>query len=216
MFNGFQTSINGSCVMLLFQPWVLNSTRSASSGASSSYELLVKAWEVVRRKLLKARKLRPKDKRHKMRCNLLLAILYMAHMTAAYFAMLVMTYETGLFVSLIAGFGAGFMLFKNVSLDITEEHGAWRFKNLHRSHPSRGHVVQDELRDDSGDCVEGHAWDDRCGGGVRRASCVRLGVCSSHRPRGCHPSRRLHRDAEPEPTEPVRVFRDISSFQLLH
>ncbi|RLN14058.1 hypothetical protein BBJ28_00017882, partial [Nothophytophthora sp. Chile5] len=25
MFNGFQTSINGSCVMLLFQPWVLNS-----------------------------------------------------------------------------------------------------------------------------------------------------------------------------------------------
>ncbi|KAJ8535117.1 hypothetical protein ON010_g13621 [Phytophthora cinnamomi] len=49
-------------------------------------------------------------------------------MTIAYFAMLVvMTYETGLFVALICGFGAGFLLFKNLDKDITEERGSWRF-----------------------------------------------------------------------------------------
>ncbi|KAG6584851.1 Transmembrane protein [Phytophthora cinnamomi] len=111
MFNGFQSSIHGSCVMLLFQPWVLNSGR-----------------EVVRQRLLVARKLRPHDKFHKIQCKLALAVLYMIQMTIAYFAMLVvMTYETGLFVALICGFGAGFLLFKNLDKDITEERGSWRF-----------------------------------------------------------------------------------------
>ncbi|KAL4155455.1 hypothetical protein PRNP1_007565 [Phytophthora ramorum] len=136
MFNGFQTSINGSCVLLIFQPWVLNSAVKYAFGFIGCFliailnESLVKAREVARQKLLKARKLRPKHKLHKMQCKLVLSLLYMVQMTIAYFAMLVvMTYETGLFVALIAGFGAGFMLFKNVDLDITEERGAWRFTN---------------------------------------------------------------------------------------
>lgn len=136
MFNGFQTSINGSCVMLIFQPWVLNTAVKYAFGFIGCFllavtnELLVKAREVVRQKLLKARKLRPTDQCHKLQCKLILAVLYMIQMTVAYFAMLVvMTYETGLFVALLAGFGAGFMLFKSVDLDITEERGAWRFTN---------------------------------------------------------------------------------------
>ncbi|KAF1784660.1 Ctr copper transporter [Phytophthora cactorum] len=134
MFNGFQTSIHGSCVMLLFQPWVLNSGIKYAFGFIGCFliallnESLVKGREVVRQRLLVARKLRPHDKFHKMQCKATLAVLYMIQMTIAYFAMLVvMTYETGLFVALIAGFGAGFLLFKNLDQDITEERGSWRF-----------------------------------------------------------------------------------------
>ncbi|ETK91580.1 hypothetical protein L915_04883 [Phytophthora nicotianae] len=134
MFNGFQTSIHGSCVMLLFQPWVLNSGVKYAFGFIGCFliallnESLVKGREVVRQRLLVARKLRPHDKLHKMQCKAMLAVLYMIQMTIAYFAMLVvMTYETGLFVALIAGFGAGFLLFKNLDQDITEERGSWRF-----------------------------------------------------------------------------------------
>ncbi|KAE8989617.1 hypothetical protein PF005_g19874 [Phytophthora fragariae] len=136
MFNGFQTSINGSCVMLIFQPWVLNTAVKYAFGFIGCFllavtnELLVKSREVARQKLLKARKLRPTDQCHKLQCKLILAVLYVIQMTVAYFAMLVvMTYETGLFVALLAGFGAGFMLFKSVDLDIAEEPGAWRFTN---------------------------------------------------------------------------------------
>ncbi|KAF1787277.1 Ctr copper transporter [Phytophthora cactorum] len=124
MFNGFQTSIHGSCVMLLFQPWVLNSGVKYAFGFIGCFliallnESLVKGREVVRQRLLF----------HKMQCKATLAVLYMIQMTIAYFAMLVvMTYETGLFVALIAGFGAGFLLFKNLDQDITEERGSWRF-----------------------------------------------------------------------------------------
>ncbi|GMF38914.1 unnamed protein product [Phytophthora fragariaefolia] len=134
MFNGFQSSIHGSCVMLLFQPWVLNSGVKYAFGFIGCFliallnESLVKGREVVRQRLLLARKLRPHDKFHKMQCKLMLAVLYMIQMTIAYFAMLVvMTYETGLFVALICGFGAGFLLFKNLDQDITEERGSWRF-----------------------------------------------------------------------------------------
>ncbi|CAI5702437.1 unnamed protein product [Peronospora effusa] len=134
MFNGFQTSIHGSCVMLLFKPWVLNSGVKYAFGFIGCFliallnETLVKGREVVRQRLLAARKLRPYDKVHKMQCKLTLAVLYMIQMTIAYFAMLVvMTYETGLFLALIAGFGAGFLLFKNLDQDITEERGSWRF-----------------------------------------------------------------------------------------
>ncbi|KAL4133614.1 hypothetical protein PRIC2_003931 [Phytophthora ramorum] len=134
MFNGFQTSIHGSCVMLLFQPWVLNSGVKYAFGFIGCFliallnESLVKGREAVRQRLLVARKLRPHDKFHKMQCKLALAVLYMIQMTIAYFAMLVvMTYETGLFIALIAGFGAGFLLFKNLDQDITEERGSWRY-----------------------------------------------------------------------------------------
>ncbi|POM81499.1 Transmembrane protein [Phytophthora palmivora] len=134
MFNGFQTSIHGSCVMLLFQPWVLNSGVKYAFGFIGCFliallnESLVKGREVVRQRLLVARKLRPHDMFHKLQCKATLAVLYMIQMTIAYFAMLVvMTYETGLFIALIAGFGAGFLLFKNLDQDITEERGSWRF-----------------------------------------------------------------------------------------
>ncbi|KAL3667145.1 hypothetical protein V7S43_008084 [Phytophthora oleae] len=134
MFNGFQTSIHGSCVMLLFQPWVLNSGVKYAFGFIGCFlialfnESLVKGREAVRQRLLAARKLRPHDKFHKMQCKATLAVLYMIQMTIAYFAMLVvMTYETGLFVALIAGFGAGFLLFKNLDQDVTEERGSWRY-----------------------------------------------------------------------------------------
>ncbi|KAG7386199.1 hypothetical protein PHYPSEUDO_000520 [Phytophthora pseudosyringae] len=134
MFNGFQTSIHGSCVMLLFQPWVLDSGVKYAFGFIGCFliallnESLVKGREVVRQRLLAARKLRTHDKFHKMQCKATLAVLYMVQMTIAYFAMLVvMTYETGLFVALIAGFGTGFLLFKSLDQDITEERGSWRF-----------------------------------------------------------------------------------------
>ncbi|KAE8897186.1 hypothetical protein PF005_g9420 [Phytophthora fragariae] len=134
MFNGFQSSVHGSCVMLLFQPWVLNSGLKYAFGFIGCFliallnESLVKGREMVRQRLLVARKLRPHDATHKMQCKLALAVLYMIQMTIAYFAMLVvMTYETGLFVALICGFGAGFLLFKKLDQDITEERGSWRF-----------------------------------------------------------------------------------------
>ncbi|CAH0481881.1 unnamed protein product [Peronospora belbahrii] len=134
MFNGFQTSIHGSCVMLFFRPWVLNSGVKYAFGFIGCFlisllnEALVKGREVVRQRLLIARKLRPHDKVHKIQCKLTLAVLYMIQMTIAYFAMLVvMTYETGLFLALIAGFGAGFLLLKNLDQDITQERGSWRY-----------------------------------------------------------------------------------------
>uniref|UniRef100_A0AAV1UEF7 Copper transport protein n=1 Tax=Peronospora matthiolae TaxID=2874970 RepID=A0AAV1UEF7_9STRA len=134
MFNGFQTSIHGSCVMLFFRPWVLNSGVKYAFGFVACFliallnETLVKGREMVRQRLLAARKLRPSDKLQKMQCKLILAVLYMTQMTIAYFAMLVvMTYETGLFLALIAGFGAGFLLLKNLDQDITQERGSWRY-----------------------------------------------------------------------------------------
>lgn len=49
-------------------------------------------------------------------------------MTIAYFAMLVvMIYETGLFIALILGFSTGFLLFKNLDQDVTHERGNWRY-----------------------------------------------------------------------------------------
>lgn len=134
MFNGFQSTINGSCVRLFFRPWVLNSGAKYFFGFLGCFgvaflnEFLVKNRESVRQKLLAARKERPLDKLHKLQCKLLLALLYMAQMTIAYFAMLVvMIYESGLFIALILGFGAGFLLFKNLDLDVTDERGVWRY-----------------------------------------------------------------------------------------
>lgn len=134
MFNGFQSTINGSCVRLFFRPWVLNSGVKYFFGFLGCFgiavlnEFLVKSREGVRKKLLEARKQRPLDKMHKLQCKMLLALMYMAQMTIAYFAMLiVMIYESGLFIALIMGFGAGFLLFKNLDLDVTEERGVWRY-----------------------------------------------------------------------------------------
>lgn len=134
MFNGFQSTINGSCVRLFFRPWVLNNGLKYFFGFLGCFalavlnEFLVKSREEVRKKLLGARKGRPMDKAHKFQCKILLALMYMVQMTIAYLAMLVvMIYETGLFIALILGFGAGFLLFKNLDLDVTEERGVWRY-----------------------------------------------------------------------------------------
>ncbi|GLD99230.1 hypothetical protein PINS_up007948 [Pythium insidiosum] len=134
MFNGFQSTINGQCVMLFFHPWVLNTAFKYVCGffgcmlLSLGNECLVKLREWVRKQLLKARKTRPTDKTHKIACKLLLAFLYMVQMTVAYLAMLVvMTYETGLFIALILGFGAGFLLLKDFDVDVTNERGVWRY-----------------------------------------------------------------------------------------
>ncbi|KAF1331333.1 Transmembrane protein, partial [Globisporangium splendens] len=134
MFNGFQSTINGSCVRLFFRPWVLNSGVKYLFGFVGCFglaifnEFLVKSREQVRKQLLESRKGRPLDKAHKFQCKLLLALMYMVQMTIAYFAMLVvMIYETGLFIALILGFGAGFLLFKNLDMDATDERGVWRY-----------------------------------------------------------------------------------------
>ncbi|CAH0517327.1 unnamed protein product [Peronospora belbahrii] len=101
MFNGFQTSIHGSCVMLFFRPWVLNSGVKYAFGFIGCFLI-----SLLNEALVKGREV----------------------MTIAYFAMLVvMTYETGLFLALIAGFGAGFLLLKNLDQDITQERGSWRY-----------------------------------------------------------------------------------------
>ncbi|KAJ0409921.1 hypothetical protein P43SY_005815 [Pythium insidiosum] len=134
MFNGFSSTINGQCVMLFFHPWVLNTAFKYVCGflgcmlLSLGNECLVKLREWVRKQLLAARKTRPTDKKHKVACKLLLAFLYMVQMTVAYLAMLVvMTYETGLFIALILGFGAGFLLLKDFDVDVTNERGVWRY-----------------------------------------------------------------------------------------
>lgn len=134
MFNGFQSTINGSCVRLFFRPWVLNSGVKyffgflGCFGLAIGNEYLVKSREQVRKKLLETRKGRPMDKAHKFQCKLLLALMYMVQMTVAYLAMLVvMIYESGLFIGLILGFGTGFLLFKNLDLDVTDERGVWRY-----------------------------------------------------------------------------------------
>ncbi|TMW62489.1 hypothetical protein Poli38472_005107 [Pythium oligandrum] len=134
MFNGFSSTVNGSCVMLFFKPWVLNSALKyvfgflGCLGLSFGNEYLVKFREQMRKKLLAARKERPLDKMHRLQCKLLLSLMYMIQMTVAYFAMLVvMTYETGLFIALILGFGAGFIFFKEFDVDVTNERGVWRY-----------------------------------------------------------------------------------------
>jgi solute carrier family 31 (copper transporter), member 1 len=134
MFNGFSSTIHGSCVRLFFQPWVLNSALKYVLGffgcllLALANEYLVMFREHLRQQLLIARKGRPDDKVHRLSCKALLSFLYMVQMSVAYFAMLVvMTYETGLFIALILGFGAGFVLFKDFDVDVTNERGVWRF-----------------------------------------------------------------------------------------
>lgn len=52
-------------------------------------------------------------------CKLALAATYVVHMALAYFAMLVvMTYETLMFVAIVIGLGLGFALFKDTEADV--------------------------------------------------------------------------------------------------
>ncbi|KAG3196239.1 hypothetical protein PC128_g7780 [Phytophthora cactorum] len=167
MFNGFQLAIGGdaSCLMLLFQPWVIASgvkyafaflgvvllamslegfgelrefvlTRlyrdhgivssqtdylslatplvsSASDGHTASHESFAQKpgrvpdaprFSIVRRLPLW--------------CKLALAAMYMVHLCLGYWIMLViMTYETLMFVAVIIGVGLGFAIFKDTDAD---------------------------------------------------------------------------------------------------
>ncbi|KAE8897185.1 hypothetical protein PF005_g9419 [Phytophthora fragariae] len=164
MFNGFQLAIGGdaTCLLLLFQPWVLSSgvkyafgflgvvllamslegfgelrglvekrlhrdhgvvasqadymslatplASSASSGHSSSF--VPKTGRVpAAPKLSLVRRL-------PAWCKLVLAAMYMVHLCLGYWVMLViMTYETLMFVAVILGVGLGFAIFKDTDAD---------------------------------------------------------------------------------------------------
>jgi copper transporter 1 len=134
MFNGFQSTINGACVKLLFQPWVLDSAGKYVVGLigcfflSALSEFLNKLRPTAHQQLLSKHEHRVRGKLHLLRCKAPLAVLYVAHMATAFLAMLVvMTYETGLFLALLFGFIAGFVLFRSFDKDVTDEPGVWRF-----------------------------------------------------------------------------------------
>lgn len=134
MANGFQSTVNGPCIKLLFQPWVLNTSVKYALGFVGCFliafanEALAKKRKIVWAKLLEARARRPDDQIHSIRSKAVLAGLYMAQMMFAYIAMLVaMTYESGLFAALLLGFGVGFLSFRSFVKDVTSEPGIWRF-----------------------------------------------------------------------------------------
>ncbi|KAG7398055.1 hypothetical protein PHYBOEH_011786 [Phytophthora boehmeriae] len=165
MFNGFQLAIGGdaTCLLLLFQPWVLSSSvkyafaflgvvllamsiegfgelrdhvqsrlfriygvvssqadymslatpAASSDGHSSSHESFVhKTGRVPKAPKLSITRRLP------FWCKVVLAILYMVHLSLGYWIMLIiMTYETLMFVAVIIGLGLGFALFKDTDAD---------------------------------------------------------------------------------------------------
>nr|CCA18015.1 conserved hypothetical protein [Albugo laibachii Nc14] len=129
MLNGFQSSVHGSCIRLFFFPWVLNSQVKYAFGFIGIFliavgnEYLAKCREQLRRHVMMS----GKSSSHRRKWTLVLATLYMIQMVVAYFAMLVvMTYETGLFIALILGFGAGFLFFKKLEFDDGKKNEGWR------------------------------------------------------------------------------------------
>lgn len=137
MFNGFSSTMDATCVLLLFQPFVLSSGWKYFFGllgvffAAILNEALVKWREQVRvwtvkdinnrRKLILVNdgesNVQSTLQWIRYRNKLVLSLLYMLQMTIAYMLMLVvMTYESGLFVTLVLGFGAGYTFFKNVDI----------------------------------------------------------------------------------------------------
>ncbi|KAF0690431.1 Aste57867_18163 [Aphanomyces stellatus] len=119
MFSGFQTTVDGTCVKLFFQSWVLDTPLKYIVGLIGVFLLpLVNEYLVCLREDIRMAFIKTKLSRHqawgKQSRKLLLTVLYMAQMTLAYFAMLVvMVYDTGLFLALISGFGVAFGYFKS-------------------------------------------------------------------------------------------------------
>lgn len=166
MFDGFQLAIGGdaTCLLLLFQPWVISSgvkyafaflgvvllgvaiegfgelsgaveTRlyrdhgivfsqadylaiatPANSGGSGSdvrsSASFMGALAPVADKLSMTRRI-------PLWCKLTLAALYMTHLALAYLAMLViMSYESLMFVAVVLGLGIGFAIFKDTEADV--------------------------------------------------------------------------------------------------
>nr|CCA23376.1 alpha putative [Albugo laibachii Nc14] len=131
MFNGFQLSASGSCVRLFFTSWVLNTEIKYALGFAGVFliavfnEFLATFRERFRQKMRESPGTNRLDQMGKKG---MLVTLYMIQMTIAYFAMLVvMIYETGLFIALMMGFCTGFLLFKNLDQDVTLERGSWRY-----------------------------------------------------------------------------------------
>lgn len=127
MFSGFTSTVDNTCVLLLFQPWVLSSATKYVLGAIGVFAMalfnegLVRYRENVRvwtvRSMAQVRQRSASTRAialMKFRNKALLSFLYMIQMTMAYWLMLIaMTYETGLFITLILGFGVGYLLFKS-------------------------------------------------------------------------------------------------------
>ncbi|CAK4085816.1 unnamed protein product [Aphanomyces euteiches] len=145
MFSGFQSTVHGTCVKLLFQPWVLNSQTKYAFGMIGVFLLpLMNEFLVFSRERLRQKFRVSSRGGAKYKNKLILTTLYMAQMTLAYFAMLVvMIYDTGLFIALIGGFGFGYAWFKSykeakvtkqpaVSTPATSASVAapWRFQQL--------------------------------------------------------------------------------------
>ncbi|CAH0481882.1 unnamed protein product [Peronospora belbahrii] len=163
MFNGFQLAIGGdtSCLLLLFQPWVISSTVKyifAFLGVvllAMSLEGFGELREFVTKRLFRdygivssqtddmslstllvtsvssdyaavndsfANKVgrvptTPQVsivRRLPLWCKVMLAIMYMVHLSLGYWVMLViMTFETLMFIAVILGVGLGFIIFKD-------------------------------------------------------------------------------------------------------
>lgn len=162
MFDGFQLAIGGdaTCVLLLFQPWVLSSAVKYAFGflgvvlLGMSVEGMGEAREMVEKRFYRdygivfsladyaaiATPVHSGDgsshsasfndalpnaskltmmRRIPFWCKLSLAGFYVAHIALAYFAMLiVMTYESLMFVAVIIGLGIGFAVFKDTEADV--------------------------------------------------------------------------------------------------
>ncbi|KAL8003825.1 putative Ctr copper transporter [Plasmopara halstedii] len=163
MFNGFQLAIGGdaSCLMVLFQPWVISSAVKYAfafigvvllaislEGFGELRELvqtrLYRNYGVVSSQtdytsmttphmsssramsldLIVSKSGRLPDahfsimRRLPLWCKVLLSVMYMVHLCLGYWIMLIiMTYETLMFVAVIIGVGLGFVIFKDTDAD---------------------------------------------------------------------------------------------------
>jgi copper transporter 1 len=168
MFNGFQLAIGGdaTCLLLLFQPWVLSSavkyafaflgvvllamslegfgelrelvlqrlyqhhgvvssqadymslaTPQASSG-SDGHTTSHDSFAASKAARVPAAPRLSIVRRLPLWCKLVLALMYMVHLSLGYWVMLViMTYETLMFVAVILGVGLGFAVFKDTDAE---------------------------------------------------------------------------------------------------
>lgn len=163
MFNGFQLAIgsDASCLMLLFQPWVISSAVKYAFAflgvvlLAISLEGFGELREFVQTRLyrdygvvtsqadyismttpyigsgraMSIEPFVPKPghvpdahfsimRRLPLWCKLLLSVMYMVHLCLGYWIMLIiMTFETLMFVAVIIGVGLGFVLFKDTDAD---------------------------------------------------------------------------------------------------
>jgi copper transporter 1 len=164
MFDGFQLAIGGdaTCLLLLFQPWVLSSgvkyafgflgvvllgmavegmgdlRDAAESRFYRDYGIVFSQADYTSlatpmhsgdsrgsasfsdgSALPRASSKLAMVRRIPLWCKLALAASYAVHMALAYLAMLViMSYETLMFVAVVLGLGLGFVLFKDTEADV--------------------------------------------------------------------------------------------------